>query len=622
MLKINQRSPILIATFGFLLISLCPLITHSADLTHSTQGTDSTSPSDIIKNPETLLPIDDFESKLKKRHSSPHARLLKQAHDALAHKDYTKALRFSASSVKDPVFMDYGVWIAAQANRNLALIEFDKKSYPQALALIQKSVSYALKLQDECPYSPFLKSFPELLAQSELVKAEIFWATKNRGQAQIQYERAFQRLQHARSTIYLKPEELGHYAQSCKKNQTPICVSWLRKLTATFSKQRTAIQALMDGFPLPPEKRHSYRNPGQFSATYKSLDLDAIAFETAIKLYFEDKFKDSTKAFEQLLTDYPRSSYRSRALYWMAQAVAHTPETEKAKKLFADLQRESPLTYYGLLASRETGIPLESALDATLPLANDKETSLLPQEIFHLKRAENFIAENALELATFEFRDFRPRDSLSSPFLVYLAMLTYKARCYSLLFSILSELLHRDSGGILSAYGMHLIFPVEYFDLISKNTDEFKLDPLLVMSLIKQESSFDKGAGSSAGAMGLMQLMPSTALDTDPKVILAELLEPNENIRVGVKYLNKLVTRYKGNIVYALGAYNAGPSAMDRWIKAAIPKRGMTEFIESISYRETREYVAAIVRNYFWYSRRIKGADAVNLNYFWNTSGS
>ncbi|MEO5970782.1 MAG: transglycosylase SLT domain-containing protein, partial [Bdellovibrionia bacterium] len=420
-------------------------------------------------------------------------------------------------------------------------------------------------------------------------------------------------------TILIKPEVLGHYAQSCKKKETPFCVSWLRKLTTIFSRQHAATQAILEAFPLPPEKHHSYRSQGRFSSTYKSQDLDSIAFESAMKLYLEDKFKEASKAFEQLLSDYPRTAFRGRARYWMAQAVAHSEGNEKAHKLFLDLQQEFPLTYYGLLASRETGIPVDSSINANLPLAEDKEPSLLPQELFHLKRAENFIAEKANELAAFELREFRPRDSLSNNFLVYLAMLTHKARCYSLLFTVLGELIQRGSEGVLSAYGLHLIFPTDYFDIISKSTDASQLEPLLVMSLIKQESSFDKTANSPAGAMGLMQIMPFTALDTDPKVVLSELLDANENIRVGVKYFNKLLNRYKGNIVYALGAYNAGPTTMDRWIKAAPSKHGMAEFIESITYRETREYVASIIRNHFWYSRQFKGVGTFDINYFWKT---
>jgi hypothetical protein len=574
---------------------------------------------DLIKK-DSLFSVDQIESEFKKLHSSPHAHLLKQAYEALSENNYGQALKFSASSVNDPVFMDYGLWISAQAYRGLAQIEIGKKKYRGALKSAEMAASFALKLNGECPYSPFLRTLPTLLAQSEVTIAEILWATDKKPQAQIKYEHAFQRLQVMNSLILLKPEVLGHYAEICAKSQTPFCVSWLRKLMASFLKQTSAEQAILSEFPLPQEKLHSFRGQARFSTSYKSIDLDAQAFEAAMKLYFDEKFKDSSKAFEQLLVDYPRSSYRSRARYWMAQGVKHSQGPEKSKKSFTELQVEFPLTYYGLLASQETGIPIESALNATLPNAEKKEATLHPQEIFHLRRAENFVAENAPELAAFELRDFKPRDTLSSPFLVYLAMLTHKARSYSILFSILSELLQRGSEGVLSAYGLHLIFPLDYFKIISKNATETKIDPLLVMSLIKQESAFDKMANSSVGAIGLMQLMPYTALDTDSKVILSDLFDANENIRVGVLYLNKLLTRYKGNIVYALGAYNAGPNAMDRWIKAASPKRTAIEFIESITYRETREYVGAIIRNYFWYARRLKGENTLNLNYFWGTN--
>jgi soluble lytic murein transglycosylase len=142
------------------------------------------------------------------------------------------------------------------------------------------------------------------------------------------------------------------------------------------------------------------------------------------------------------------------------------------------------------------------------------------------------------------------------------------------------------------------------------------------MSLIKQESAFDRSAVSRVGAMGLMQLMPYTAVETDPNAIHLDLLDADENIRIGIKYLRKLVQQYKGNLIYALGAYNAGPKAMDRWVKEAANKRGPLEFIESITYRETREYVASIIRNYYWYSRRLKGTSQLDLSPFWPTTTS
>src|SRR5262249_54070412 len=82
--------------------------------------------------------------------------------------------------------------------------------------------------------------------------------------------------------------------------------------------------------------------------------------------------------------------------------------------------------------------------------------------------------------------------------------------------------------------------------------------------------------------------------------------------------------RFNGNITLALAGYNAGPSAVDRWMKDFSGKKGgLLEFIETIPYKETREYVGSIIRNYFWYGRKLN-ADGPKrtLDYFWTTTAS
>jgi len=289
--------------------------------------------------------------------------------------------------------------------------------------------------------------------------------------------------------------------------------------------------------------------------------------------------------------------------------------------MYEDLQAESPLSYYGLLASNASGKPIEGGMAEGSPMAIETDPYLLAHETLHLKRAKNFVAEQAYDLATFELKEVKAREGLSSPFLAYLAMLNFSAKNYNTEFQVLSELIQRGYAGIFSPYGLRLIFPIDFINTIKKYSTELTLDPILVLSLIKQESAFAEDAGSPVGAMGLMQLMPATAIDTEPSVSMQGLLKAEDNIRVGSKYLRKLLTRFNGNIVLALAGYNAGPSAVDRWLKDTPPKRGMLEFIEAIPYKETREYVAAIIRNYFWYSRQITGAAQKDFNYFWNVYG-
>jgi soluble lytic murein transglycosylase len=239
----------------------------------------------------------------------------------------------------------------------------------------------------------------------------------------------------------------------------------------------------------------------------------------------------------------------------------------------------------------------------------------------HLQRAQKFVAEKAYDLAALELRDLKPRDGLTSPFLVYLAMLDSRAQNYNHAFVSLGDLILRNYEGVFSSYGLRMIFPTPYLELIKKYSVENQLDPILVLSLIKQESAFDEDALSWVGASGLMQLMPQTAVETVPDIEAADLVRAEANILVGTRYLRKLMNKFNGNIVLSLAGYNAGPTAADRWLRDTPAKRGILEFVESIPYKETREYVSSIMRNYYWYSRKLTGEVPKGLNYFWNTYG-
>ncbi len=134
------------------------------------------------------------------------------------------------------------------------------------------------------------------------------------------------------------------------------------------------------------------------------------------------------------------------------------------------------------------------------------------------------------------------------------------------------------------------------------NIKEEELDPLLIFSLIRQESLFGITATSSVGAFGPMQLMSYTADKTKKKLKKETLDYQNfeDNILMGVAHFYELYQKYNKNLIYTLCAYNAGSHHLKRWIKARgdLPKE---IFIELISFQETRLYVKNIFRNYFIY---------------------
>jgi soluble lytic murein transglycosylase len=145
------------------------------------------------------------------------------------------------------------------------------------------------------------------------------------------------------------------------------------------------------------------------------------------------------------------------------------------------------------------------------------------------------------------------------------------------------------------------LFPRPYWSDLKKYSLANGLDPYLVASLIRQESEFNPLAVSRANAVGLMQLLPKTG-----KVVArsegikhyspSQLFTPAVNLQLGTHYFRGMVNQFGGSFEHALAAYNAGSDRVDEWMGQG-PYRDSPEFVESIPFTETREYVQAIIRN-------------------------
>lgn len=145
------------------------------------------------------------------------------------------------------------------------------------------------------------------------------------------------------------------------------------------------------------------------------------------------------------------------------------------------------------------------------------------------------------------------------------------------------------------------LFPKAYWSDLRKYSVVNGLDPYLVASLIRQESEFNAGALSHANAVGLMQLLPKTGKTVAKQVKLKgyntpQLFTPAVNLQLGTRYFKEMVDRYNGQFEYALAAYNAGTDRVGDWLGQG-KYRDPQEFVESIPFTETREYVQAILRN-------------------------
>ena len=153
-----------------------------------------------------------------------------------------------------------------------------------------------------------------------------------------------------------------------------------------------------------------------------------------------------------------------------------------------------------------------------------------------------------------------------------------------------------------------IIYKKDYEEYVQKYAQEYNVDENLIYALIKAESNFNSNAKSSKDAIGLMQLMESTAQDVCKKTDLQissdelseKLLEPDININIGTKYLSILIQKY-GNIEIAITAYNAGIGTVDTWIEKGIIDADGSN-VENIPYKETNNYVRKILRDYKIYT--------------------
>ena len=148
---------------------------------------------------------------------------------------------------------------------------------------------------------------------------------------------------------------------------------------------------------------------------------------------------------------------------------------------------------------------------------------------------------------------------------------------------------------------MKKIYPLKYTEYVEKYSKEYNIDSYMIYAILKAESNFDEKAKSNSNAIGLMQILESTAIETGNKINVTiteeQLYQAELNIQIGTKYFSELLDKYNNNYKMAIIAYNAGSGNVDKWIKEGIIKEDGTD-LENVPFKETNNYVRKILRNY------------------------
>ncbi len=319
------------------------------------------------------------------------------------------------------------------------------------------------------------------------------------------------------------------------------------------------------------------------------------------------------------------NDYDTKVKFWIGRSLEFTGEKSKAIEIYTLVAKESPLDFYSILSSRQLSIiqgnkpstneflPINmttSALLKQIPqnkLNNDLKRSLARTSLWLENEIEKFVvleSADILELLPSEsFIDENLIQSFGSiefkRFLVHQLVKLYNhKKQYLLTFKLVYRSIE-DNIYDLTDKSLKFLFPLEYMSKV-KEIDP-TVDPLLILSLIRQESAFNPKAMSHVGARGLMQVMPQTARRFKKRIKAHQLKKPKVNLNIGIKYFKKLLKRYDGNLIYTLAAYNAGEGRVKRWRREVFKNPDPLLTIENIPFKETRNYVKYIYRNLYLY---------------------
>jgi len=354
---------------------------------------------------------------------------------------------------------------------------------------------------------------------------------------------------------------------------------------------------------------HAIEYYGELARRFPTSHYAPVAHWRAAWLnYRMGNSTEAARLFAEQVRLYPDSEQAVSALYWLGRVCEdqqHDPAMAAA--YYTTIVRLYPHYYYALMSQQRLSLmsrvtPAHLAvLDAMRPEAIPELTDDVPENDPHVVEAKllanaglnAYIApEIAAADGSREWGAFAEAEIYASDGEEWRAMRLLKR-----------ELPFYESAPLdaIPAPYWRILFPEPYWSYIQADAARNGLNPYMVAALIRQETEFNPGAISGSNAWGLMQLLPSVGRAMARQLGMrhfrtADLLNPVVNLELGTRYLREMLDEFGGQPEYAFAAYNAGDYRVTAW-RADGAYHGMDEFVESIPFTQTREYVQAILRN-------------------------
>lgn len=338
-----------------------------------------------------------------------------------------------------------------------------------------------------------------------------------------------------------------------------------------------------------------------FNTLFYEYPEGQFAAEALANIFYDkvrsQKYFMASKIGRKHLAKYPNSNSAPKVMFWLAKVAQRTKNYEEARSYYRRLIRQYPDDYY--------------AYHAFLNLNRFRHFDIIGLEqkpvIFPYKNNGHELVK---ELA--KVKDYGLINQLYKEDAFVQSWLAYLQGNFSS-----SAVIARDAMEKLSYKPgrsdprWRLVYPIHYYDEIQQSARYWRNDPILILSIIREESYFNPKARSAVGASGLMQLMPATAREAGSVIgtsIPNEnlLFDPDINIRLGNIYYSGLKKSLWNKDIFAVLAYNGGLGSVSRW-EENLKYVDVDDFVEQIPYHETQNYLKKVYRSYWNYLRIYDG---------------
>jgi soluble lytic murein transglycosylase len=300
---------------------------------------------------------------------------------------------------------------------------------------------------------------------------------------------------------------------------------------------------------------------------------------------------------------------QARAQYWLGRALEASGDKTTARSAYGKAANYQT-SYYGMLAAEKLGLTLDESLLSNAPPAGSWKGA---------GYAKSSVLEAAVRMAA------AGNEQLSARFMLHLGESLSDAELGTLAGLALDLGQYRSAVLIAKAATERgLVFPGAYFPVPDMIPEELPVSRALALSIARRESEFDPEARSPAGALGLMQMLPSTAAevakDQGIKFSKAKLAsDPAYNATLGAAYLKELVDQFGPSVALVASGYNAGPGRPRGWVDAfgdpRLASTDVVDWVEMIPFTETRTYVMRVVEGVVIYRAKLRGtAGPVNIS--------